>query len=114
MFKGFDNSEFDSIVVQEYNNAVLLDSFKMHVRPAENPLDVENKMRSGSTDRFFNVNYQYHFLIPGQKPFILANMKMVMWSQFTMFSEGYGCVMGDYTIDGIHFEHDGNPTFKKR
>jgi hypothetical protein len=31
-----------------------------------------------------------------------------------MASEGWGCVMGDYTIDGVRFEHKANPTFIKR
>ncbi len=30
-----------------------------------------------------------------------------------MFSEGYGCEMGDYKIDGIRFELNANPDFVK-
>ena len=38
---------------------------------------------------------------------------MMIWPQFTMLSEGYGCVMGDYTINGHRFEHNANPDFVK-
>jgi hypothetical protein len=41
-------------------------------------------------------------------------MKMITWSQWTMSSEGYGCVMGDFSIDGIKHKHEGNPVFVKR
>ena len=114
LFRGFDNSEFDSIWVKEYKDMIFLDSFSVFVWPSQNPNNKERNERSASIKRAMNIKYKYHFLIPGQKPYELANMKMVMWAQYTMASEGWGCVMGDYTIDGVRFEHKANPTFIKR
>ncbi len=108
-FRGFDNNEFDSILVKEYNNAVWVDSFKIYVSPSH-PAE---KIRQSNIHRVMNIHYKYKFMIPGQKPIELANMKMVMWPQFTQRSEGYGCIMGDYTIDGVRFEN-GNPIFIKQ
>ncbi len=58
--------------------------------------------------------HTYYFIIPGQKLFVLSDMKMIMWAQFTMFSEGYGCVIGAYKIDAVSFGHNANPDFVKR
>ncbi len=112
--RGFDNNEFDSIWVEEYNDTVLLDSFKVFVMPAQNPSDKKRKERSATIERTMNIKYKYLFMLPGQKPYELANMKMIMWPQYTMTSEGWGCEMGDYTIDGVRFEDNANPTFIKR
>ncbi len=112
--RGFDNNEFDSIWVKEYNDTALLDSFKVFVRPAQSPSDKERKERSVTIDRAMNIKYKYLFMLPRQKPYELANMKMIMWAQYTMTSEDWGCVMGDYTIDRVRFEHNANPTFIKR
>lgn len=114
LFRGFDNNEFDSITVKEYKDSVLLDSFKVFVRPAQSPTDKEIKERRVTIDRPMNVKYRYHFIVPGQRPYELVDMKMVMWAQYTMTSEGWGCEMADYTIDGEKFEDRPNPTFLKR
>lgn len=111
-FRGFDNNEFDSIWVKEYNDTILLDSFRVFVCPAQS--HKERKERFATIERTMNINYKYHFIMPGQKPYELANMKMIMWVQYTMTSEGWGCIMGDYTIDGVRFEQNASPTFIKR
>jgi len=113
-FRGFDDTEFSSVSVVEYKGTTPIDTFRMPVSPAGGDFDREHKRRTGSTDREMRVDYTYHFLIPGQAPYILSDMKMIVWSQYTMFSEGYGCVMGNCTIDGVRFEQDGNPEFVKR
>jgi len=113
-FRGFDDAEFYSISVIEYNGTTPIDTFSISVSPARDDFDRKHKRRTGSTDREMNVDYTYHFLIPGQKPYVLSDMKMIIWAQYTMFSEGYGCVMGNYTIDGVRFEQDANPEFVKR
>ncbi|WP_294821040.1 hypothetical protein, partial [uncultured Flavobacterium sp.] len=114
IFRGFEDKAFDSVTVVEYKGNLPIDTFKMYVWPANRDYRGNDKVRSGTADRQMNVDYAYHFLVPGQAPYVLSDMKMVMWSQYTMFSEGYGCVMGDYTIDGMRFEHNGNPEFVKR
>jgi len=110
-FKGFANSEFDSITIREFNDTVSTDSFQLFVSPCE---DAGGTYRTAHIERPLRLKHRYLFDIPGQKPYELANMKMIMWAQYTMSSEGWGCVMGDFTIDGKHFEHDANPTFEKR
>ena len=114
LFRGFDNNEFDSILIKEYKDTIFLDSFMVFVMPAQSPFDIERKERSSSIDRIMNTKHSYQFFIPGQEPYELANMKMVMWAQYSMCSEGWGCVMGDYTIDGVRFENDANPIIIKR
>lgn len=110
-FRGFDNSEFDTVQVKVYKDSTLTDVFSLFVEPSLNP---EAKTRIAKINRPLDLSSRYLFVLKGQQPYELANMKMVMWAQFTMNSEGYGCVMGDYTLDGVHFEHSANPTFRKR
>ncbi len=109
-FKGFENSDFDSVVVRELDGTVLADSFKLFVSPSYEA----GGTRSAHIERPLCLKQGYQFVVRGQKPYELANMKIVMWAQYTMSSEGWGCVMGDYSIDGKHFEHDANQTFEKR
>ncbi|MEN9639012.1 MAG: hypothetical protein RLZZ262_880 [Bacteroidota bacterium] len=113
-FRGFGDDEFDSVWVKAYRESLLLDSFQLHVPPSINQYDRERKIRSTAINRVLDIRNDYHILIPGQKPYVLANMKMIMWAQYTMSGEGWGCVMGDYTIDGVRYEHDAMPTFQKR
>ncbi|MBL7950410.1 MAG: hypothetical protein JNM62_01715 [Flavobacteriales bacterium] len=109
--RGFENSEFDSIRVREFDGDLLVDSFGMKVDRMHDKL---RKERLASIHRKMNVKHTYRFLVPGQEPFILADMKMVMWAQYTMGGEGWGCVMGDYTLDSVRYEHNANPTLVKR
>ena len=111
-FRGFDNAEFDSVAIKEYHNGILLDTFKMFVWPASDDWHLNNKVRRGSTERAMNIDYEYHFDVNGKK-FILKDMKMIKWAQYNMNSEGYGCVMAEYTINGVRYEHYANPTFQK-
>ncbi|MFY9311445.1 MAG: hypothetical protein WAQ28_20540 [Bacteroidia bacterium] len=113
LFKGFDNNEFSSITVNEFKDSVLIGSFKIDVDPATTAYDIENKNRMATITRTMNINHKYYFIIPGQAPYKLADMKMVMWAQFSMLSEGWGCVMGDYTLNGERFEHSANPVLRK-
>lgn len=72
LFRGFKNSELDSVQVKEYDGEKILDSFKFYVWPARD----ENETRSGHIERPMNINYNYHFIIPSQKPYILSDMKI--------------------------------------
>lgn len=110
-FRGFENEEFDSVLVKEYRDTICLDSFKIFVSPMH---DKARKERHASIGGIMDISHTYHMIISGQEPYVLANMKMVMWAQYTMTSEGWGCVMGDYTIDGVRHEHNANPCFYKR
>jgi len=111
---GFADNEFDSIMVKDYKDSILVDSFKIFVPPASDSIDRANKHRWASIERTMNIKHKYQFIIPGQKPYELTNMKMVMWAQYTNTSEGWGCIMADYTIDSERFEGVANPGFAKR
>ena len=112
-FRGFNNTEFDSILVRAYKDTVLIDSFKIFVDPSKSDWDKENKRRSATILRTMKTKYKYQFIVPGQQPYELSNMKMIMWAEWTMTSENYGCVMGSFTLDGKKFEHCGNLCIEK-
>jgi len=114
LFTGFDNNEFNSVLIKEYNDETLLDSFKIHVSPSGSPWQKEHKQRIGTISRTMNVKYNYHFIIPGQKPYVLSDMKMILWPECLHVSKGYGCKMGDFRIDGVRYEQVTNPNIKKR
>jgi len=54
-FKGFDNDEFDSIMVKEFKDTALLDSFNVFVWPAQSPSDKERKERWATIERTMNT-----------------------------------------------------------
>lgn len=109
IFSGFDDSEFKYVTVQDYVDSILIDSFQVLVDAA---YDRIRKHRGATFRGNMNIKHKYRFVVPGHKPYELANMKMVMWSQYTN-REGWGCVMGDFTINGKPFANVGNPTFEK-
>lgn len=113
-FRGFDDKSFESIEVKEFENAKLVSTFRVPVPPSQDQRDRDYKIRRAKIDRTMILRHSYEFIIPGQRPYKLADMKMIMWAQYTMKSEGWGCVMGDYTIDGKRFEHDVTPEFVKK
>ena len=114
-FIGFDNTEFDTVFVKEYNREFLVDSFKIFVKPMS--IETNNsqifKLRDSEIHREFNVNHNYSFIIPMQAPFLLANMKMIMYPKFLYSTESYICLMGDFTINGVRYKNEVYPTFTK-
>jgi hypothetical protein len=109
LFKGFESNEFDSVLIKEFKDNTLLDSFKIYVFPSQSPYDIEHKERSGTINRTMNTKHKYEFILPGQRPYELANMKMILWSMYP----GYGCKMGSFTLDGIKYQNNGNPEIRK-
>lgn len=114
ILRGFENSEFDSILIREYKNTALIDSFKVFARPAEGPFEKREKESSAPVFRTMNINYRYEFIIPGQQPYELKEMKMMIHSAETENSDGYICEMIAFTLDGVKFIDDGNPVLVKR
>ena len=112
--KGFDDGDFDSILVKEFKDNIIIDSFKVSISNAATPDEKSNKIRWASIDRTFNLKYVYKFIIPGQEPYELTNMKMVVTDEYTMQGEGHGCHMDEYTIDGKHSEKGRTMTFEKK
>ena len=109
---GFSYDEIENILVRQIHNGQIADSF--FVRPNKNSFDKIRTTCSAYIDKPFYIRDTLQFIIPGQDTFFLSEMKMIMWSQFTMYEENYGCVMGDYKINGVRFEHDANPVFIKK
>jgi hypothetical protein len=96
----------------DFDGKAAIDSFYLY--PPKNSFDSSQNEYLYYIQRTLNTKHVYHFFISDSKPFILENMKMVVWSQWTMGSEGYGCVMGEYTLDGKRFQHDTSPQFRKK
>jgi hypothetical protein len=111
MLTGFEYNEIKNVGVRQIHNGHIIDSFYVH--PHQDSFDSSRTRYSARIDRPINVKDTYQFLIPGYNPFILSDMKMIMWDEST-YSEYYGCVMGDYQIDGVRFEDDANPDFIKK
>ena len=72
------------------------------------------KKRSAVVLREMNINYRYEFIIPGQQPYELKEMKMVTFAAETENSTGYICEMIAFTLNGIKFTDQGNPVLLKR
>ena len=111
---GFSYAEVDTIFVRQLKNSVQVDSFFVYVYEQRSSYDSAYQRYSGHIDKPVVVEDTYHFIIPDIQTFVLSDMEMVMWAQYTMFSEGWGCVMGSYTVDSVRYEHNTNPTFVKK
>jgi|GEM_PF-2442155 len=109
---GFDNNEFDSITVKEYNSDTLIDSSKVFVFPIDK-FDTSRKERTICFNKTININHKYLFVIPGESPFELANMKTEVMQERSMTSNVYLCELSEYTINGERFER-WSPCFVKR
>lgn len=109
---GFDYDEIENVEVLQIHNGQIVDSF--YVQPNKNSFDPIRKRYSANIDKPLCIKDTFQFIIKGCDTFILSGMRMIMWEQFTMMSESYGCVMGDYQINGVRFEHNANPDFIKK
>ena len=109
---GFENNEFDSITVKEYNKDTLLDSFKVFVFPIDK-FDTSKKERTIIFNKTININHKYLFIIPGESPYELANMKTEVMQERSMTENVYLCNLSEYTINGERFER-WSPCFVKR
>lgn len=113
-FEGFEYQ--DSIMIIVKNNKTILDTLFTRMRMNQNKfVTSNNKIWNTHLPKLtFNINNQYDFYIGKEAPYELNNMEMIMWAQYTEVSEGWGCKMGNYTIDNIKHENSGNIRFKKR
>ena len=112
--KGFDDVDFDSILVKEFKDDIIIDSFKVSIRKSGTPDDKKNKIRYASINRTFNLTHLYKFIISGQEPYELTNMKMAVTNEFTMQGEGHGCRLNEYAINGKQSEQEQTITFEKK
>jgi len=109
---GFRYDEVDSIRVYELEGKTAVDSF--YAYSDWHSYDSLRSTYYAHIDRTLHLTNEYVFFIPGYKLYRLSDMKMIVWAQWTMMSEGYGCVMGSFVFDGKQFEHDTSPHLKKR
>ena len=113
-FNGFKFDEIDTVTVIEKENTFIIDTLFIYPQQKRNKFDEERQRFSGTPEIKFNVNHTYEFFLESDTPYILDNMEMIMWSQYTMAGEGWGCEMGNFTIDNKKFEHEGGISFRKR
>jgi len=111
-FTGFEFKEIDTIEVIEKRHLEIIDTIYIIIDKHRH--NKGNKRYMGRTDTQFNVNHSYEFILGNEKPYVLDNMEMIMWAQFTMLSEGWGCVMGKFTIDNKKYEHRSSIDIVKR
>lgn len=90
-FEGFEDNEFDSILVQDYKNSILVDSFRVFVSQAQDSLQKTNKFRYASIERTIFVKHKYLFKIQGQKPYELKEIQFGVVPQFYNTSENWEC-----------------------
>jgi hypothetical protein len=113
-FTGFEFEEIDSVKVVEKSNSKKINTFFVYVDKENHMNRIEYKIYWANIEQNFNVNNSYEFYLGKDKPYVLDNMEMIMWAQYTMKGEGWGCEMGNFTIDNKRFEHIGNIDFTKR
>ena len=110
--RGFSYSEIDTVFVKEFYNNNFVDSF--YIFPRKNSFDKFQNQYSAYIERLMYTKHTYIFFIRGQMPYVLDSMTMVVWPQWTMISENYGCVMGAFSLDGTRYTHDPTPCLIKK
>lgn len=108
---GFRFDEIDTIQIKELTNNQINDTFSVFIQKGTQ--DQAGNKYFGHIDRMIHLKNSYQFIIKGQVLHTLSDMQMIMWAQWTMASEGYGCVMGNYSIDGVIYKHNDCPNFVK-
>ena len=98
-FWGFDNNEFDSVLVKEYNGTKLMDSFNIFVKPTID-INAITRIRFVDIYRPLNINHKYLFIVPGQKPYELSNIKMKALEGEGISNKIYLCELDSYTLNG--------------
>jgi hypothetical protein len=109
---GFDFERVRAVRVEEVRDGRTIGSFEIHADASG--YDPLRRRYLADVDRALDVRDEYRFRVPGEAPYVLSRMKMVVWPQRSMTSEDYGCVMGDYTLDGVRFQRDANPDLVAR
>lgn len=117
-FIGYTKKQLKSVKILEYVQNKLVDSFtidisrtgvRLHPYQKGNP-----ETYSVHIGRPLNLEYKYKIKISDEKPYVLKNMKMVVWPMFSMTSQHYGCEMGNFTLDGKQFKQTAGVNIIKR
>jgi hypothetical protein len=102
--KDFSYQEVENIYSQQVHNGIIVDSFYAHA-DARSFDKIRNTYGAGISRKIYLKDI-YKIIVPGEKPFILSDMKTVVWPTPVLFNENYMCIMANYTIDGKRHEHD--------
>jgi len=113
-FAGFPFEQIDTIRVVEKDGITPINTLYIYPRQERHNHNTELQEFWGIPEVQFNVNHSYEFYLDSDKPYILDNMEMIIWAQYSMVSKGWGCKMGNFTIDNEKFERQGRIYFKKR
>ncbi|MFT5305803.1 MAG: hypothetical protein ACI9N1_001711 [Flavobacteriales bacterium] len=109
---GFYSSELDTVIVLEKLNGQTLDTLIFH--PITEEFEDKFRMVWIKPDTTFNISSSYHFCIGNSKPYILDNLETALLPEPTMFEDGYGCYMSNYSIDSVFYANRRNIEIKKR
>lgn len=110
-FTGFAFEDIEHAYIARIHNGQVVDS--LYIRPNKQDRDSLRCRYYAYINKTIYLKDTFHIIVPEKQTFVLSDMKMVMWPQFTMFSEGYGCVMGEFSVDGEKYERNTTPDFMK-
>jgi hypothetical protein len=102
--KDFSYHEVENIYIQQIHNGIIVDSFYAHANTSS--FDKIRNTYSAGVSRKICIKDIYKIIVPGEKPFILSDMKTVVWPTPDWFHENYECIMANYVIDGKLHEHE--------
>ncbi len=109
---GFSYSEVKNILVKEFSNNSLIDSFIIH--PNEYPFDsIRQRHEAFINNRGMNIKNVYQFYIEGQKPYILSNITLKVQTHRSMLSEIFGCDIVSYQLNHEISHYGGYIDLKK-
>ncbi len=98
---GFTYDQAKNILVKELSNNILKDSFIIH--PRELPYDSIRKRYEGNINRGLDIKNVYTFYIPGQKPYVLSNITLVVQTHPSLLNKTYDCDILSYELNGKIF-----------
>ena len=108
---GFTYDEVKNILVKEFNNNILIDSFT--IQAIEFPYDSIRKRYEAIIEKKINIKSVYKFYIKKQEPYILSNITLMPQTHRSMFSEVYGCDIESYELNGKIYKNSGHFDLKK-
>jgi len=115
-FEGFSYAELEKVEVKQVRDGGVIDTFFIYPdirRFKHENIDELSIMGSATIRQEIYLADSYHFTLSSEQSFVLGEIKMIVWPQYTMFSEGYGCRLGEFSIDGVKSD-SGHINFVKK
>lgn len=109
---GFAPGEVDSVRIAEYREQIRVDSFTVAVE--SNPAASEPHRVYATVRKTMDLKHRYRLYLPGQPSHELTGMKRIPWSRYVGSPEGWSCVMGEFTLDGMRHERNANVDIEKQ